>query len=459
MGIYPETNADLLRPDCNDGLHSNLWRRLYITFGRKLRRNMIARDILCNTRTKESVEITSTMDAQAEYEKRHALDPAWELVTFYHNTLEDANKAFPDYFASDEKSRATKESPGDMDPKENGLNIETQPKAAVANTMSNDIKFIPMICPNCGGQLMISEKQEKAICSYCGIPFLLSQSTGSNHGQVENYLRLAKTALDLRKTDEAYDYYSKALELEPDNYLAWYGRACAKGWTIADDDFSPVEEARSYFDEAIENAPPELKTVIQQNAAVEIALMCCQSAPTIEGDPPYIMHSIEYIMSIFDDALEIITDVNGIADEDEIRAAFPNNFYDQGLYRTEKISSKILQGFFKRWQWFLYYGNVEPWSLSGNGLPLANYEPWRIEYWFKDQGKDFDLFIYLKKFKQLLKSPEEFEFAQREIETINHLDGIYQVWDNWAKTYPKVAHSLHRDIYDEKGMRIPKPKE
>ena len=139
--------------------------------------------------------------------------------------------------------------------------------------MSNDTQFIPLTCPNCGGQLMISEKQEKAICSYCGNPFLISKNTNLPYGNVENFLKLAKAAQELSKFDEASSYYDKALELDPDNYLAWYGKAISRGWSSTIEDYF-IGEAIAYFNKAIEYSPEAEKPVIEQNAAIEVAIMC-----------------------------------------------------------------------------------------------------------------------------------------------------------------------------------------
>ena len=92
-------------------------------------------------------------------------------------------------------------------------------------------QFIPAVCPSCGGKLMISEKQDKAICSYCGNPFVVNKNSSGPQVTVENYLKLAKDVYDNNNAyndkglDEADNYYTKVLELDPENYLAWYGKA------------------------------------------------------------------------------------------------------------------------------------------------------------------------------------------------------------------------------------------
>lgn len=47
---------------------------------------------------------------------------------------------------------------------------------------------------------------------------------------VENYLALARNASIAGNYGEALNYYNKVLELEPTNYIAWYGKGEAVGW-------------------------------------------------------------------------------------------------------------------------------------------------------------------------------------------------------------------------------------
>ena len=141
--------------------------------------------------------------------------------------------------------------------------------------MTDNGQFIPMTCPNCGGKLMISEKQEKVICSYCGNSFLLPKNTNSTSESIENHLKLAKIAQGMEKFDEALDHCDKVLELDADNYLAWYGKALAYGWRDPKD-YNHYRDAHDYFLKSIDNAPEKEKPLLQQNAAFEIYSMCNQ---------------------------------------------------------------------------------------------------------------------------------------------------------------------------------------
>lgn len=137
----------------------------------------------------------------------------------------------------------------------------------------NLVQFIPITCPNCGGDLRISDKQDEAICNYCGKPFLVRDNSRKAEVSIEKYLVLAKTALESNNSDEAYIYYSKALEIEPDNYIAWYGKAEATGWSSSLQSFN-FDEATLYFEKAINFAPPTEKQRIQENSNICLAILC-----------------------------------------------------------------------------------------------------------------------------------------------------------------------------------------
>jgi tetratricopeptide (TPR) repeat protein len=153
-----------------------------------------------------------------------------------------------------------------------------------------------MVCPSCGGQLMISEKQEKIICSYCGIQFVVSKNSSGSQVSTENFLKLAKDAHNIGKLDEAFNYYNRALELEPENYLAWYGKA-----EIVEDRFTQrsdegriafiklepligggglsngmnkFRETKAYFKKAIECVNETKNQTVTENVNFEIASIC-----------------------------------------------------------------------------------------------------------------------------------------------------------------------------------------
>ena len=114
-------------------------------------------------------------------------------------------------------------------------------------------------CPNCGGELQLPEDKGTVKCMYCGgdiiVQDAIQKAADSN---VPNWLLLAKTAIDGRNYQEAFNYYTKVLEVDPQNYEAWFGKGEAAGWlsTLAD---VRLSEMLTDIENAIKNAPEEIK--------------------------------------------------------------------------------------------------------------------------------------------------------------------------------------------------------
>ncbi len=45
-----------------------------------------------------------------------------------------------------------------------------------ANKDPQTVKFVPAICPKCGGQLEVDPSQEAAVCKFCGTPFIVDKA-------------------------------------------------------------------------------------------------------------------------------------------------------------------------------------------------------------------------------------------------------------------------------------------
>ena len=95
--------------------------------------------------------------------------------------------------------------------------------------------FIPARCTQCGAEIKVDSSQETGMCEYCGTPFITEKVihntyvTNNFHGatvniingEAKNFLKLAETYLNSNVGKEAYDYASKALELQPNLTKAW----------------------------------------------------------------------------------------------------------------------------------------------------------------------------------------------------------------------------------------------
>jgi len=114
-------------------------------------------------------------------------------------------------------------------------------------------------CPNCGGELQLPQDKATVKCMYCGGDIIVQDAIHrAAESNAPNWLLLAKTAIDGRNYQEAFNYYTKVLEVDPQNYEAWFGKGEAAGWlsTLAD---VRLSEMLTDIENAIKNAPEEIK--------------------------------------------------------------------------------------------------------------------------------------------------------------------------------------------------------
>ena len=131
--------------------------------------------------------------------------------------------------------------------------------------------FKAAICPSCGGQLQVPDDRDSVKCMYCGTEIVVREAIQAGSGvNIHNYLDLAATADKTGNYKEAYDYYSKVLEIEIKNVEAWFGKAKAAGWlsTVGDSRFP---EMISGFQNAINYSSEKDKKALQIQCAVTIS--------------------------------------------------------------------------------------------------------------------------------------------------------------------------------------------
>lgn len=117
----------------------------------------------------------------------------------------------------------------------------------------------PAICPICGGDLRLPENKKILKCMYCGKDIIVQEAIAKAMGPtIDNMLILANSAMSSRNFKEAYNYYTRILELNPNHYEAWIGKAESAGWqgTIADSRFKEIMDGVT---KAINLTPDELK--------------------------------------------------------------------------------------------------------------------------------------------------------------------------------------------------------
>jgi tetratricopeptide (TPR) repeat protein len=114
-------------------------------------------------------------------------------------------------------------------------------------------------CPSCGGELQLPPDKETAICMYCGSTVVVREAIKAVGGvNISNWMELARAAQKSSNNQEAFDYYTKVLEFEPQNYEAWFGKGETAGWMSTLQ--SPrLSELVTGFQKAMEYAPEDKK--------------------------------------------------------------------------------------------------------------------------------------------------------------------------------------------------------
>lgn len=139
--------------------------------------------------------------------------------------------------------------------------------------------MVAMVCDLCGGKLIIGVGGI-ATCESCGMDHSADRMkekvqeikgtvrVDSSH-MIENYLKMANNAYASNNKAEAESYCNKIIEIEPQNFLAWFMKGRASGWqsTLVNVRFS---EAINCFANAIESAPDDKRNEYIDDSKKEI---------------------------------------------------------------------------------------------------------------------------------------------------------------------------------------------
>lgn len=102
------------------------------------------------------------------------------------------------------------------------------------------MKLVAAKCPSCGANIDVDENSDNTICEYCRTKIIVNDAiqkykielSGSveikNAPKLDNYLKLGNRHYENGEYDDAFEAYTKALELNPDNYIAVLRRGISK---------------------------------------------------------------------------------------------------------------------------------------------------------------------------------------------------------------------------------------
>jgi tetratricopeptide (TPR) repeat protein len=90
--------------------------------------------------------------------------------------------------------------------------------------------FVAAVCPQCGGNLQVPDDRDIVKCMYCAVDVVVRQAIQLVPGNHAHLSELARSAAAAGNFEEAYSYWTKVLEIQPQNSEAWMGKGTAAGW-------------------------------------------------------------------------------------------------------------------------------------------------------------------------------------------------------------------------------------
>lgn len=126
-------------------------------------------------------------------------------------------------------------------------------------------------CPNCAGDIQVPDDRDSVKCMYCGSDIVVREAIKLAGAEInlENILKLADEAMNSENYAEAYNYYTKILEIDPNNYKAWYGKAISAGWQSSLANLR-IGEILNGIEKAINLAPDNEKNELKINVATSL---------------------------------------------------------------------------------------------------------------------------------------------------------------------------------------------
>ena len=140
-----------------------------------------------------------------------------------------------------------------------------------------------LTCPNCDGEVELDAEQEYGFCKYCGTKVQNTNFKKINvkiegNPTITNYLKLADRDYEDKNYSEALEKYNKALDMDPDNWVAVYRRGVCitKTTTLAAFRMDDIVKGSKNALKIVMEDKKEAKNIdqITMNMAYDIMMTC-----------------------------------------------------------------------------------------------------------------------------------------------------------------------------------------
>lgn len=140
-------------------------------------------------------------------------------------------------------------------------------------------------CPNCSGELSLDPKMDKGFCMHCGSEIIVEDAIKKvkvdGIASAENLVTMADNAREIGSYKDAYDYYTKALEIDPENSEIKLNKALMAGM-LAKFDNNKIDEFINSLTLAINRAPEEESSSLKIKASSGIIEVATQLFSTMD---------------------------------------------------------------------------------------------------------------------------------------------------------------------------------
>ena len=208
------------------------------------------------------------------------------------------------------------------------------------------MSLVTMKCPSCGGMLELDDTREFGFCIYCGTKVRVQDEkarvevSGSvkfdETDKYKNCLNLANEAYVNGNINEAYKYYTKALEIKQSEYLPIFRKGLCAGYLSSDNGLR-VEEVVSGVSHGFDMAPDKNA---QKDMSEEIVTFVVNHKPPQDTDFYSSDDCARYVKAIASRAV-LLARLYPFVDQENADDAI--TYVDAVLYCCKQIGSPIMK--------------------------------------------------------------------------------------------------------------------
>ena len=220
--------------------------------------------------------------------------------------------------------------------------------------------FVAAKCTNCGANIKVDENKDAGICQHCATAFVTEKVINNyvNNYNIEkahienaninmdisdklkeNYYRLIKRAIDMKKVHDVYEYSNKLYELNPDNMMA-YSYKLVSRYIISKGSNQDIETIFEILDRFFHS----IKDKNDKNDFLDLIFIFSNTISsnfekeTLTSNPEYKL----YVLNILSNCVDSASMIENI-DEDDIEiieTIYKNYLYSaNGILNSNKINS------------------------------------------------------------------------------------------------------------------------